>query len=552
MQEFIQELEIALENKQPIYPILQKYPIETMETLFVEPKIGARIKLNKAQKRFVEVLFKEKKDIYALGSRQIAGKSTIARFSTLYALLAYPGITIYYVTLQFKGQGADFINRILQMVDYLPEFIRPGYKRVAQDNSMIKFDNGSLLIVAGAQHASDYADLFKSHSVHILIIDEFPNIKRNRELLAAATPTLTATRKIATDKPVVTVLIGNAIEITSESHRYAYKLWLDSIEGKTTYVPVLFYYRDLLPEEEADRIIQEEFIRTQSKRSILVNYECYFLTGENAFLDDDIVKQIQTKDPVEYIDNNIKLWKPLFECINRPIIFGVDVATLYGTDYYAIVGIDAETLDYLLEWSDKTDVITVYNLIITLSQLFPNSIFAIERNLGAHLIELVAERLDEARLYKDDKNRLGFFTNQQNRNAIFKTMKQILYKKPDIVVSKNLFSQLLLLEVGKKIKVDEKLGHDDLIMAFGIALQVWYEIVNGFNKHAYALNFNTTEQSLITNMQTFNNIMLESIKQDIQKKIEAHSTISFRSNTIVNNIDAYTDVNDLFIQLFLR
>ncbi|MBD6956119.1 MAG: hypothetical protein F9Y92_05715 [Thermoplasmatales archaeon] len=553
MQQFIKELELALENKQPIYPILQKYPIETMETLFVEPKIGARIKLNKAQKKFVEVLFKEKRDIYALGSRQIAGKSTIARFATLYALIAYPGITIYYVTLKFKGQGADFINRILQMVDYLPEFIRPGYKRVAQDNSMIKFDNGSLLIVAGAQHASDYADLFKSHSVHILIIDEFPNIKRNRELLAAATPTLTATRKVATDKPVVTVLIGNAIEITSESHRYAYKLWLDSIENKTTYVPVLFYYRDILPDNEADKIIQEELTRTQSKRSILVNYECYFLTGEHAFLDDDLVKIIQTKESVDYLDNNVKLWKPLLECINRPIIFGIDVATLYGSDYYAIVGIDAETLDYLVEWTDKTDVITVYNIILNLAQMFPNSIFAIERNLGAHLIELLAEKLDETRLYRDNKNRLGFFTTPQNRNNIFKTMKQILYKKPEIVASKNLFSQLLLLEVGRKIKVDEKLGHDDLIMAFGIALQVWYDIVNGFDKNLYALNFNASEQSIASNMQMFNKVIVESIKQEYQKKLENQATISFQQavNTY-NNLDYITDPNDLFIHLFLR
>jgi hypothetical protein len=132
-------------------------------------------------------------------------------------------------------------------------------------------------------------------------------------------------------------------------------------------------------------------------------------------------------------------------------------------------------------------------------------------------------------------------------------MKQILYKKPEIVASKNLFSQLLLLEVGRKIKVDEKLGHDDLIMAFGIALQVWYDIVNGFDKNLYALNFNASEQSIASNMQMFNKVIVESIKQEYQKKLENQATISFQQavNTY-NNLDYITDPNDLFIHLFLR
>ncbi len=547
---FLDELNEAIENKQPVHKVLQKYPIETME-LFIEPKQGKRLKFNLAQKKFVDVLFNQKKDIYALGSRQIAGKSTIARFSVLYALLAYPGITIYYVTLQYKGQGADFINRLLQMVDYLPPGLKLEYKRVAQDNSMIKFSNGSVLIVAGAQHASDYADLFKSHSVHILIIDEFPNIKRNKDLLAAATPTLTATRKVTTDKPVSVILIGNAIEITSDSHRYAYKLWIDSIEGKTSYVPVLFYYRDLIDETEADKIIQEELIRTQSKRHILVNYECHFLVGEHAFLDDELVKNIQPINEVERLEGNIKLWKPFTDLIHRPIIFGVDIATLYGTDYYAIVGIDAETLDYLVEWNDKISALEVVDIIVKLSQYFPNSIFVIERNMGAHIIELVANQIEPNRLYKDNKGRFGFYTTQQSKSQIFKTMKQIMYKKPDIIVSKDLFSQLLVLEVGaRKIEVNANLGHDDLIMAFGIALQAWYDIVNGLNTNAYSINFDAQNViDLSKFIELVNSVDIEAIKREIKEKTDF--TYQTAKKLYGDNYMS-TDPISMFEQLFLN
>ena len=558
--ELLAQLQDKITYDNEIANIIRQYPIETMELFFVEPKLNKRIKLNIAQKKFVETLFFEKQNIYALGSRQLAGKSTISKYATVFAILAYPGITVFYTNLKLKGQGVSFILDVMKIVDTLPPFLKISYKRAAMDNSMLIFENGSTLIVAGAQHETDFADMFKSHTIHILFVDEFPNIKRNRELLSAASPTISAIKELEKEKPVAIVLIGNAIEIKNDANRYAYELWKQSIEGKTDYVPILFYYRDLVDEEIANKVIQEEYQRTGSMRHILVNYECYFLTGEKSFLDDATINAIKVVEPVQSLSlvpevNPVKLWKPLTEIYNRPIVFALDVATRYGTDYYALVGIDLETLDYLIEWRDKPEAVYVLQLLETLEEYFPNSLFVIERNQGSHLIELL--NIEDSKLYKDNKGRVGFFTNSQNRYQILKTLKQVITKKPDFVVSRNLLSELLMLQFTKHNKFEATTEHDDLVMAAAIGVYVIYELQNNINKHTYDIQF--TQNTELFDLDAFidfnREILIRNYKSNITNQMFIiDSQDNFQSKPILPSTfeQPKEDLITKFFNLFMQ
>lgn len=470
-QEFITLLSENYNNIEKFKEICRQYPILTMETIFIEPKLGKRIKLNYAQKEVVQKVLNSE-DVYALGSRQIAGKSTIALYLAAFLSVFYNNYYVYYISLEASRQCTEFLQNIERIIDNLP--FKVEHKRSTLNNAQIVLDNNSVIMTAAVARKKEFSSISKSRTAHFIIIDEFSDIKGNMELLSTISATMAATRKLSqtTKLPTSIILISNAFEIVDEHHQYAYNLWMQSIEGKTNYKPVLFYYRALLGEEEANKFIEEERKRGVPIKQILINYECYFVRSENTFInDDELLNQLyNAKRPYYTItitgttkNYPVKVYD--VSKLSEVHFIAVDTATKYGSDFYAIVGVTNDG-EIILEYNDKLSVDEAIDLIKKLDQLCPNGYFVIERNMGSHIIELLE---NEIKIYYSD-GKPGIFTTEKNKKTMFVILKEFLYRNPHLMYSESILRQLLTLKTYKNSFRSD--SHDDLAMAYAIAIYV--------------------------------------------------------------------------------
>lgn len=470
-QEFVSLLSENYNNIERFKEICRQNPILTMETIFIEPKLGKRIKLNYAQKEVVQRVL-DSEDVYALGSRQIAGKSTIALYLAAFLSVFYNNYYVYYISLEASRQCTEFLQNIERIIDNLP--FKVEHKRSTLNNAQIVLDNNSVIMTAAVARKKEFSSISKSRTAHFIIIDEFSDIKGNMELLSTISATMAATRKLSqtTKLPTSIILISNAFEIVDEHHQYAYNLWMQSIENKTNYKPVLFYYRSLLGENEANKFIEEERKRGVPIKQILINYECYFVRSENTFInDDELLNQLYSAKKPYYtitisgISKNYPIKVYNVSKLSDVRFIAVDTATKYGSDFYAIVGVTSEG-EIILEYNDKLSVDEAIDLIKKLDQLCPNGYFIIERNMGSHIIELLE---NDVKMYYSD-NKPGIFTTEKNKKTMFVILKEYLYRNPHLMYSESILRQLLTLKTYKNSFRSD--SHDDLAMAYAIAIYV--------------------------------------------------------------------------------
>jgi len=532
---FIDGLKNYIQNKDLLLQYIRQHPIETIENLFLMPaptddNKKVRITLNVPQKLLITNAL-QSNDIYALGSTQIAGKTTAAALLTAYVLVAYPGIHVYYLSLKDE-LAMDFQSRVLRIIDNMFPAIKVEYKRQPFQNKVILFENNSVFRVSGInKHYKDPSYLFKQLTVQILIIDEFANIKNNWRMLELATTRLAATRSMMRNIfPTSLILLSNAAALINDEARFAFKLWYDSTQGLTAYTPILFYYRDLLDDEQANKHIEEEYKRTRNLRQILINYECMFLPDSDSFIDDD-----EVLNKLVRINNNIKQktyflkddFGEVITALNvysdielymfqKPIYIGVDIATAYGKDSYAIVGVDPQNGDLVFEWqASNIDVTFVLRILSEIAKQFRNCKLVIERNLGSHIIEILQQTYAE-KIYIDNLNdqKPGVYTTQKSKEKMFSILYDVVNQNPDAIKSKNLAIQILSLKK-RKGKIVSELEHDDLLMAYCIAL---YAIKND----SMLENINQdNEQTTVNEVAAFSQLLIyQKVAQNVHQTEE--------------------------------
>ena len=478
----------ALENKKPeelagLLYLTANNPVIFSEIFCKLPKIDAAIKLNKAQKALMRAFYRNHY-VYTIGSRQV-GKSTCLDLLAIQTMAHYTSYPVAFVTLTEK-QATDNYNDIRGIAENLPK-LWPQIGKPTRGRR-ITLTNNSYTLVIPLQNTTDISGRIKGLSPYMLIVDEFPDLKRNKKVLSEGIPSLQTRFLLAKQKdyPYGVILAGNAVELGTEHALFAYRLWMQTINNKTNYVPIVFYYRDLLPPDEADKIIQNARASGLTERQILIQYECMFLPSQNALLTEDLISKLRPQKPTTIVYPNstipLKLYTSPATLYDTFVIVGIDTATMYGEDFYTITGVDFFTYEQLFEWHAKVSVDEVINVIEYVAKyIAPKSTFVIERNQGEHIIEFLLGKdysfwSQKLMSFRDNKKRskYGFWTDRKKKKYMFSILLSELQKNPNIVKSEELYRELLLVQAktNGQIGVDPQYGHDDAVMAFAIALYV--------------------------------------------------------------------------------
>ena len=155
-----------------------------------------------------------------MASRQ-TGKSVTSAIFILWFLLFHAEKTALVVADNFTTTR-ELLDKFRISSDNLPFFMKPGIKHVNTGN--IKFDNDSRIVCRTTTKKSGIG-----LTVNLLYIDEFAHIDQAKldEFYRAIFPTITADPN---SKSIITS--------TPNGKNKFYDIWVDAIEGKSSYVPL--------------------------------------------------------------------------------------------------------------------------------------------------------------------------------------------------------------------------------------------------------------------------------------------------------------------------
>ena len=444
-------------------------------------------KLYDAQKDVLKTMV-EDHYIVTLKSRQV-GLSTLAQGIITWAVTFYENVVIGILS-RSGDEASDFNRKITNMIDELPEWMRPEYEKRTEQTFILK--NGCQCFSSGVNPANP-SSVFRGKSLSILVIDECAFIQCIESAFTSCGPSLVKAQKSAKENgnPYATYIISTPNRTTGTGAFY-YKMWQRANNGESIYKPVVLKWQMI--KEFAD---DPDWYKTQCE--ILNNVEwriaqelnCEFISGGDSFLPSKTIKELQKNEQPPIRDVNLdgvilSQWKDVDP--DRFYLIGVDTASAYGTDSSTIEVIDYITCEQIAEVRFKGRVDDFCPIIAKVATMYPNHLIIPEANsFGNQVCEYLTRQSNNFNLYQSRqrtdilnsparnkfKFRYGIYTNPKNRPLIIDALYTAVTEDPTCIKSRNAILELIGLVNDKNGKIQAEEGeHDDLSMALAFCFYV--------------------------------------------------------------------------------
>jgi len=477
--------ELELLNK---YIQYKENPILFMEECVYIPTPGEStlIKLYEPQKRIVKD-FLENHDIIMLKSRQI-GMSTITQAIITYLFTFYKNCVVGIVSRD-ASEASDFSRKVQDMIDLLPDWLRPKYKNKNTQYFILK--NGCKLYSSAISPANP-TSVFRSKSITLLVIDEAAHIRYIDEAWTGMASTVSKAQQAARDKgiPYGTIILSTPNK-TNGIGLWFYKMWISAVNNENNFKPHKIHWSEI-PDFVNDPNWYERQCKllNNDKSKILQELELQFIGSEETLFSENTQIELQTiinqsEGKVVKIPG-LSNYKDELLCFNDTInrkkfyLIGVDCASVAGKDFNAIEVMDYYSGEQVMEFKGKVDPKVLVKIIKYIVQIHcPNSLIIIENTGGYGHSVIYDLYYDEYpfNIYstkKENSNNTipGISTNLKTRPLILDALFTHVTEHPKSIKSKRLASELLNL-VNKTGKVEADKGfHDDLAMAFAFCCYI--------------------------------------------------------------------------------
>ena len=311
----------------------------------------------------------------------------------------------------------------------------------------------------------------------------------------------------------------SVIETTANGEEEFYDLWKDAIAGKNEYTPHFYnwmwedqYEKDIPIDREWKREytelaksyglikdIQERFnindrkfyfyfqkarnLKEEVKQEYPSTWEEAFLTTGSKVFSTYIIQQLETSNPVEYLENgNLKIWQEPQK--NRTYCIGVDTSEGDINSDYGCAGVlDVETGEQVAELHGRWKDNVFARKLAMLGKWYNNALIGVERNNHGHS---VLNSLDNAEVYPniyvfskklqggDDK--MGFLTSSKTKPIILTASGGLVEAVENKLMKVNSSGFLSECRIFKYLGTSRRHGmgaeegkYDDRVMAWAIA-----------------------------------------------------------------------------------
>lgn len=289
-----------------------------------------------------------------------------------------------------KGQTArDILGKLQLAYENLPDWLQQGV--VEWNKGRIELENGSVIIASSTSSSAA-----RSGSFNIVFLDEFAFVPSNiaTEFFTSVYPVITA----GTKTKILIVSTPNGMNLF-------YKLWMDAINKKNSYVPFEVHWSMVPGRDEAWR---EETIKNTSERQFEQEFETNFLGSTNTLISGIKLQKMVYFDPIAEHDG-MKIYqhpvkgddeetkKDRLYCIT------VDVSEGKNMDYSAFSVFDISSTPYkqvAVYRSQAISPLLFPTIIYNAAKYYNNAYILVEINNTPQIADIIHADLEYENLWK--------------------------------------------------------------------------------------------------------------------------------------------------------
>ena len=385
-----------------------------------------------------------------LTGRQM-GKTSVSAAYILWYCIANEAKTSFILGNK-AALAREILDRIKLMYELLPTWLKPGV--VEWNKGRVKFDNGCQ-IIAGATSAS----ACRGYSVSLLYLDELSFVQRNviEEFWNSTYPTISSGK----ESRVIISTTPNGLD-------FFYKLWVDSLEGRSEFRNLKFTWQD---HPHRDQEWYETQIKNLGDDAFMQEFNAEFLGSSYTLIDGRKLATIPFINSIFNKDNLEIFCQPEKD---RSYAITVDVSRGRHMDYSAFSVIDVTQMPYKVVAIYKDNSISPLefpHLIYNVARQYNKAFILIEINdLGEQVSNIIWNDYEYENMYFTKGNELstirgypGIRTTAKVKSIGCSILKELIEHDQLIVNSHKIVEELGGFVLHKKsYAAQDKVVNDDL------------------------------------------------------------------------------------------
>ena len=324
--------------------------------------------------------FHENRFCIAKMPRQV-GKTTTTVGYMLWSVLFNPDYTVG--ILANKGSLArEILDRLTKAYEYLPLWLQQGV--VVWNKGNIELENGSKIFAYATS-----ADGVRGGSYNLIFLDEFAFVPHNM-----AQDFFQSTYPVISSGQTTKVIIVS----TPNGLNQFYKMWTDSIEGRSTYKPLEVHWSQV---PGRDGAWKEETIRNTSEEQFRVEFETEFIGSSATLISGTKLRSLAFHNPLSS-DEGLDIYEQPIP--GRLYICTVDCAEGVEADYSTINVVDVTQTPYrqVAKYrNNKLPLLFFPTIIYSVAKKYNEAYALIEtNNIGQQVVDILHYDLEYENIYK--------------------------------------------------------------------------------------------------------------------------------------------------------
>ena len=247
-----------------------------------------------------------------------SGKSTTIIAYLLHYTLFNPSVNVA-VLANKLATARELLGRLKLAYEHLPKWMQQGV--IEWNKGSIELENGSKILASATSSSA-----VRGGSFNMIFMDEFAYVPQGvaEEFFSSVYPT------ISSGKTTKVLIVS-----TPKGLNMYYRMWMDAVESKNSYIPIEVQWNEVPGRDKAWR---KQTIANTSEEQFRTEFECDFIGSTNTLISSAKLKSLVYKTPIHKNDEGLKVYeKPEKDHI---YFMGVDVARGTGLDHHAFVVVD--------------------------------------------------------------------------------------------------------------------------------------------------------------------------------------------------------------------
>jgi hypothetical protein len=394
-----------------------------------------------------------------------SGKSTIIVSYLLHYVLFNDNVNVA-ILANKSSTARDLLGRLQLAYEHLPKWMQQGV--LNWNKGSLELENGSRIVAASTSSSAVRGSTF-----NIIFLDEFAYVPNNiaEEFFSSVYPTISSGK-------------SSKVMIVSTPHgmNMFYKMWMDAVNKKSTFVPIEVHWSEVPGRDEKWK---EQTIRNTSESQFQTEFECEFLGSVDTLINAQKLKAMAVIDPRRSPQGLDVYEMPIKD---HTYVITVDVARGVQNDYSAFIVIDSTKAPYKIVAKYKNNdikPIVFPNVLDKIGKLYNKAYILIEIiDLGQQVADAMQFELEYDNMmmvtqrgragqvlgggFSGRGNQLGVRMTKGTKKIGTSNLKSLIESDKLIINDFDIISELsTFIAKGKSFEAEAG-SHDDLVMCLVI------------------------------------------------------------------------------------